>query len=166
MKYKILKSEDFFSMGVDFEREEEHTQALLDELEVKSILVRFKLWEMDSLVNLKQFLIKNSDKKVILKILQDRENIEDLELLKTNLTTLFKELETHVDIFEIASTINRSKWGFFSVDEYNRFYQVAFDLKTTMFQNIKLIGSGVIDFEYHSFLTLFGDIKPTFLMCV
>ena len=160
VKRKHIKSEDFFSMGVNFEREEQHTQILLDELEVNSILVRFKLWEMDKLKSLTQFLLKNSDKKIILKILQDRENIEDLELLKTNLTTLFKELETHVDIFEIGSTINRSKWGFFSVDEYNRFYQVAFDLKTTSFSNIKLIGSGVIDFEYHyTAHTLFNTFK-------
>ena len=160
VKRKCIKSEDFFSMGVDFEREDNQTLSLLDELEVKSILVRFKLWEMDRLENLKEFLLKNSDKKIILKVLQDRENIEDLELLKINLTTLFKELETHVDIFEIGSTINRSKWGFFSVDEYNRFYQVAFDLKTTMFKNIKLIGSGVIDFEYHyTAHTLFNFFK-------
>lgn len=109
VKRKHIKSQEFFSMGVDFEREEQHTQALLDELEVQSILVRFKLWEMDKLENLKQFLLKNSDKKIILKILQDRENIEDLELLKTNLSTIFKELEAQVDIFEIGSTINRSK---------------------------------------------------------
>ena len=160
VRRKHINSQEFFSMGVDFQREESQTQALLDELEVTSILVRFKLWEMDSLENLKQFFLKNSNKKVILKILQDRENIEDLELLKNNLTIIFTELETHVDIFEIGSTINRSKWGFFSVDEYNRFYQVAFDLKTTTFKDIKLIGSGVIDFEYHyTAHTLFNFFK-------
>ena len=35
------------------------------------------------------------------------------------------------------------------MDEYNKFYQVAYDLQQSEFQDIKLIGSGVIDFEYH-----------------
>ena len=81
--------------------------------------------------------------------MQDRENIEDLVLLQKNLREIFSTLGEVVDIFEIGTTINRSKWGFFSVKEYNNFYKVAYNLKISEFPNITLIGSGVIDFEYH-----------------
>jgi hypothetical protein len=160
VKRREIISKDFFSLGIDFERETHVTQELLQELEVTNILLRFKLWEMEKLDKLEEFIVNNQDKIIILKIMQDRENIEDLELLKNNLTLIFNKLQEHVDIFEIGTTINRTKWGFFSVKEYSNYYKVAYDLKMTQFQNITLIGSGVIDFEYHfTAHTLFNFAK-------
>ena len=149
VKRKQVNSSDFFSLGVDFEREPIITKELVSELGVKRILLRFKLWEMEKLNELKDFILTCEDKKITLKIMQDRENVEDLELLQNNLRAIFTQLNEVVDIFEIGTTINRAKWGFFSVDEYNKFYNVAYNLKIQEFKHIKLIGSGVIDFEYH-----------------
>ncbi len=149
IKRKTIKSDDFFCLGVDYQREPELTLESIKELDVSRILTRLKLWEMDTLDELKDFLSKCTDQKVTLKILQDRENVEDLELFKKNIDTIFSTLGSYVDIFEIGSTMNRAKWGFFSVDEYNRFYKVAYDLQIEKFPHIKLIGSAVIDFEYH-----------------
>ena len=160
VKRKEIKSKDFFSIGVDFERESAHIESLLNELNVQNILLRCKLWEMDKLSLLKEFALKHQNKTITLKILQDRENIDDKELLVNNLTEIFSELKSVVDIFEIGSTINRSKWGFFSVDEYSQFFQTAYDLKEENFSSLKLIGSGVIDFEYHFTLhSLFNFYK-------
>lgn len=160
VKRKKIDSNDFFCMGVDYKRESEATLELIEELGVKRVLVRFKLWEMNTLNELENFILKLKDKKITLKIIQDKEHVEDLKLLKNNLDTIFTKLNQHVDIFEIGSTINRTKWGFFSVDEYNRFYQVAYDLKISKFPHVKLIGSGVIDFEYHfTAHTLFNSFK-------
>lgn len=157
---KEISSEDFFCMGVDFQREPELTIKLIEELDVNRILVRFKLWEMESLEELEVFLHSFQNKKITLKIMQDRENIEDLELFQNNLRTIFTVLKDTIDIYEIGSTINRSKWGFFSVDEYNKFYTIAYELKEKEFPNNKLIGSGVIDFEYHfTAHTLFNFFK-------
>ncbi|MBN2782594.1 MAG: glycosyl hydrolase, partial [Campylobacterales bacterium] len=41
------------------------------------------------------------------------------------------------------------KWGFFSVNEYSRFYKTAYELKKSEFKHLKLMGSSVIDFEFH-----------------
>ena len=147
VKRRYIISKDFFSLGVDFEREQ--TQELIEELGVSSLLLRLKLWEMEKLPLLAAFIKQNAEKKIILKIMQDRENIEDLTLLRQNFTLIFETLQDSVDIFEIGTTINRTKWGFFSVREYNAFYKVAYDLKEEKFPNISLIGSGVIDFEFH-----------------
>jgi len=149
VKRKEINSQEFFSMGVDFEKNREQTIEFLEELGAQNILLRFKLWEMHKLEELQEFIENNRHKKIILKVLQDREHIEDLTLLEKDLTTLFDTLQTSVNIYEIGSTINRTKWGFFSVNEYLKFYQVAYKLQKKKFQNIKLIGSGVIDFEYH-----------------
>ena len=147
IKRRYIISKDFFSLGVDFEPEQ--MQELIKELGVSSLLLRLKLWEMDKLPLLAAFIKQNAEKKIILKIMQDRENIEDLTLLRQNLTLIFETLGDFIDIFEIGTTINRTKWGFFSVREYSAFYKVAYDLKEEKFPNISLIGSGVIDFEYH-----------------
>lgn len=160
VRRRVIKQSEFISLGVDYEKEAQSTDEFLQDLAVKNILLRFKLWEMDKLKLLKIFLIKHSDKNITLKILQDRENIEDLELLKKNLETIFTQLDGLIQRYEIGSTINRAKWGFFSVDEYNKFFLVAYKLKKTQFKNIKLLGSGVIDFEYHfTAHTLFNFFK-------
>ena len=149
VKRKEIDSKDFFSIGIEFDREPELTLEYLQELNTSRVLLRVKLWELHKLEELKLFLQKLTDKKVTLKILQDRENIEDLKLLEDNLEQIFTTLHGLVDIYEVGSTINRAKWGFFSVNEYTRFYKTAYDLKISKFPNIKLIGSAVIDFEYH-----------------
>ncbi len=160
IKRKEIHSSTFFSMGVDFQKEPKLTLELLDELGVERVLLRFKLWEMSTLEQLKDFILACGNKKIILKVLQDREHVEDLQLLEKDLRTLFVALEGHVDMYEIGSTINRAKWGFFSVDEYNRFYQTAYNLREKEFPHAKLIGSGVIDFEYHfTAHTLFNFFK-------
>ncbi len=163
VRRRVIKQSEFISLGVDYEKEAQSTDELLQDLAVKNILLRFKLWEMDKIKLLKIFLIKHSDKNITLKILQDRENIEDLELLKKNLETIFTQLDGLIQRYEIGTTINRAKWGFFSVDEYNKFFLVAFKLKKTKFKSIKLLGSGVIDFEYHfTAHTLFNFFKYTY----
>ena len=149
VKRKKIISSEFFCIGVDFERNPKESLEMIEELGVNRILLRLKLWEMQKLALLKDFILKTKDKKITLKILQDREHVEDLELLKKDLETIFTALGQHIDIFEIGSTINRAKWGFFSVDEYIDFYKVAHELKLEKFKHIKLIGSGVIDFEYY-----------------
>ncbi|HIC12474.1 MAG TPA: glycosyl hydrolase, partial [Sulfurimonas sp.] len=160
VRRRVIKQSEFISLGVDYEKEAQSTDELLQDLAVKNILLRFKLWEMDKIKLLKIFLIKHSDKNITLKILQDRENIENLKLLKKNLETIFTQLDGLIQRYEIGSTINRAKWGFFSVDEYNKFFLVAYKLKKTQFKNIKLLGSGVIDFEYHfTAHTLFNFFK-------
>lgn len=160
VKRKHIDSKEFFSIGIDFEKDEQINTKLMEEIGIENILLRIKLWEMEKLPVLKKFILKNKDKKITVKILQDRENIENLELLKNNLYKIFKELQTDVDIYEIGSTINRTKWGFFSVDEYNNFFKTAYDLKQEKFNTITIIGSGVIDFEYHfTAHTLFNFTK-------
>ncbi len=140
-----IDTNSFFALGVD--NNKELSPPLLQELGIDHILVRQKLWEMKNLPKLKEFISTCKVDEITVNILQDREHIEDLDLLKKDLREIFASL--HVARFQIGSTINRAKWGFFSVNEYLRFFKTAYDLKQNEFPNIKLLGSGVIDFEYH-----------------
>jgi len=160
IRRRVIDTTQFIGLGVDIQREPQATKEMLQELGVENILVRLKLWELESIEELITFLKSVNAKKVTLKILQDREHIEDLELLKKDLELIFSKLQNYVDMFEVGSTINRAKWGFFSVDEYNAFFEVAYKLKQEKFPKIELLGSGVIDFEFHfTAHTLFNFAK-------
>jgi hypothetical protein len=158
---KSIESDTFFALSVNLDKETSLTPELLEELGVEHILMRCKLWEMEKLDALEDFILACKYKELTLNILQDREHIEDLELLENALRLIFSSLDTKVTRFQIGSTINRAKWGFFSVDEYNRFYKVAYNLKLREFPHIELIGSGVIDFEYHFTAHTLFNFKPT-----
>lgn len=145
MPTRKIDTSGFFAMGVD--NNKENAAMFLQELGVTHILVRQKLWEMKDLPKLQELICSCGIGEITVNILQDREHIEDLDLLKRDLRKIFKTL--HVTRFQIGSTINRAKWGFFSIDEYLRFFKTAYDLKQQEFPNIELLGSGVIDFEYH-----------------
>ncbi|MBU1642481.1 glycosyl hydrolase, partial [bacterium] len=144
-----IPTNDFFGMGINLDREPEATKALVDELALTTLLIRFPLWEMARLEAYVDFVRAYQNKKIILNVMQDREHIEDLLLLKDDLARLFEAFSPYVGNFQIGSTINRAKWGFFSVREYLRFYETAYQLKNTHFPTLRLLGPSVIDFEYH-----------------
>ena len=146
---RTISTDEFFGMSINLDKEPEATKAFVDELEITTLLIRFPLWEMTRLEEYLDFVKTYKEKKIVLNVMQDREHIEDLGLLQKDLSRLFTAFGPYIDSFQIGSTINRAKWGFFSVREYLRFYKIAYQLKTDNFQNIKLLGPSVIDFEYH-----------------
>lgn len=158
-----IKGEDFFGMGVNLDKEPNTTPYLIDELGVKKLLIRIPLWEMEKLHEYVAFIRSFTNKEITVALLQDREHITSPTLTKDHLTQIFEALEGLCTIYVIGTTINRAKWGFFSVNEYLDFYAVAYELKKTRFPHLKLIGSNVIDFEYHfTAHTLFNLAKIKF----
>jgi len=153
--------ENIYGMGVDLDKGEEQFE-LIEELGVEHILVRFPLWEMARLDAYATFIQKwrEMGKTVLVNILQDREHIEDDVLLKRDTGALFEKLSPYVTEFQIGNAINRTKWGFFSMEEYLRWFEKIAQIRDQNFPTLKLIGSSVIDFEYHyTVRTLFNFYK-------
>ena len=146
-----VSSEEFYGIGVNLDKGEIQHE-LVEELGVKNLIIRFPLWDIkniDLYVEFAQKFNKTTKKNILLNIIQDRQNIQNPKLLKENLELIFTKFTTLVNEYQIATTINRAKWGFFSVQEYLNFYKVAQDLKEEKYPNIKLLGPSVIDFEYY-----------------
>jgi hypothetical protein len=138
----------FFGIGLNLDKGYQQLD-FLKELNLKSVAVRFPIWEIDKIDDYLNFIAKLENYEILLIVLQDRENIEDLELFEKNIETLFMRFgKIGVQEFQIGNTINRSKWGFFSISEYLNFFEIAFKVRDREFPNLKLVGSGVIDFEY------------------
>jgi hypothetical protein len=154
---RSISGESFFGMGVNLNYEPNTTPYLLDELGIKKLLIRIPLWEMDRLHEYVAFIRSFENKEISVVLLQDREHITSPTMTQDHFTQIFEALEGVCSTYVIGSTINRAKWGFFSVNEYLDFYAVAYELKKRRFPHLKLIGSQVIDFEYHfSAHTLFN----------
>ncbi len=144
-----IPTDTFFGMSVNLDKLPVESPKLIKALGSSTLLIRFPLWEMHKLSEYTTFIQQFKDQAIILNIMQDREHVTDLQQLKNNLTSLFQETHNSVTQYQIGTTINRAKWGFFSVHEYLRFYKVAYQLKQQKFPYIKLLGPSVIDFEYH-----------------
>ena len=122
--------------------------------------------DIENLSEYVQFTEQFKDKKILINILQDRRHVEDLTLLKQSLTKIFEDFSHLTHRFQIANAINRKKWAIFSMDEYLAFFKVAYDLKKSIFPNLVLLGSSIIDFEYYfTIRTLFNFHKISYDEC-
>jgi len=116
----------FYGMGVDIDKGEIQKE-LIEELGVKHLLIRMPLWEMHKIDAYVAFAKSfGEDKEILLNILQDREHIEDQVLLKRDIETIFEKFGSFVTEYQIGNAINRTKWGFFSMDEYLKWFKMDF----------------------------------------
>ncbi len=150
---------EIFALGVSLENQTPDTFKRLKELKVKHLLVRFPLSKIKEIQRYKEFIDNLSGFDVMINLIQDRSHIEDLELLKKDVRVVFKTFKA-VKEYQVGTTINRKKWAFFSVEEYLSFSKTIEDLRDSEFKDISLVGSSVIDFEYHySIRSLFNLYK-------
>ncbi|RXK01302.1 hypothetical protein CRU98_02340 [Arcobacter sp. CECT 8986] len=148
---QTVRNKNFIGIGVNLDKGNIQ-QELVDELNVQNLIIRLPLSDIeniDSYVEFAKSFNKTSNKNILLNIMQDREHIENKELLKKDLDLIFSKFCSFVFEYQIATTINRAKWGFFGVQEYLGFYKVAQDLRDEKYKDLKLLGPSVIDFEYY-----------------
>ena len=162
-KGKKIDEKAFYGMGVDLNKGEVQVE-LIEELGVKYLLIRMPLWEMARVDEYVDFAKSfGEDKHILLNILQDREHIDDTELLKKDIETIFEKFGSFVLEYQIGNAINRTKWGFFSMDEYLNWYETIQRIRDENYPQLKLIGSSVIDFEYHyTIRTLFNFFRVNY----
>ncbi len=159
-KSEPIHSTYFYGLCVNLDKGD--TQyALVEELGVKSLQIRVFLNDMKHIDEYVAFSKKfGEDKEILITIIQDREHIENHELLAKDIKTVFQKFEGITNEFMIGNAINRIKWAFVSMEEYLAFYEVIQKVRDEAFSPIKLIGSSVIDFEYHfTIRTLFHNYK-------
>jgi hypothetical protein len=162
-KGKKVGKKNFYGMGVDLNKGEVQKE-LIEELGVKHLLVRMPLWEMHRVEEYVTFAKSfGENKTILLNILQDREHIEDIVLLEKDINIIFEKFSPFVEEYQIGNAVNRTKWGFFSMGEYLKWYSVIQQIRDEKYPTLKLAGSSVIDFEYHyTIRTLFNFFSIKF----
>jgi len=167
-KPKLIKDDnidevEFYGLGVNLDKGDIQ-QSLVEELGVKSLIIRIPINDIKNIDKYINFVKSfGDDKKILLNIMQDRENIDNHTILKTNIKKIFDAFKDITNEYQIGTTINRTKWGFFSVKEYLEFYKVVQDIRDSEYKDLILIGPSVIDFEYHyTIRALFNSFKIKF----
>lgn len=154
---------NFFGLSINLDKNPHQTRKLIDDLTVDTLLIRLPLHDIENLSAYTEFVQQYRDKNLLINILQDRRHIENLPLLQQSLDQIFHHLSPLTQRFQIGNAINRKKWAIFSMDEYLRFYKVAYDLKQKKYPQLTLLGSAVIDFEYYfTIRTLFNFYRLRF----
>lgn len=146
---KEVDTTQFFGISVNLDKEPDLTPELVNELGAKHLLIRFPLSDIDRIDTYIDFIKSLDHDSILLNVMQDPLTIKNYPLLTEQFTLVFKKFSPYVQQFQIGTTINRSKWGFFSVNQYLRFYQIAYKVKRESYPQLKLLGPSVIDFEYH-----------------
>ena len=153
-----INNDKFYALGLDLHKGIIQKE-LIDELAVKCVLIRFPLWEINKIDEYLKFvkLFTSDNIEVILNIMQDREHIDNKTLLNININKVFQTFSPYIEEYQIGTTINRTKWGFFSMKEYMIWYKSIQEIRDSSYKDLKLIGSSVIDFEFHyTIRTLFN----------
>ena len=134
---------------------------LVEELGVKSLQIRVFLNDMEHIDTYVDFVKKfGTDKEILITIIQDRVHIDDHVLLMHDIEILFDKFQDLCVEYQIGNAINRIKWSFVSMEEYLSFYETVQKVRDNKFPKLKLIGSSMIDFEYHYIIrTLFNQTK-------
>jgi len=157
---RLIKTPDFYGLCVNLDKGEEQF-SLVEKLGVKSLQIRVFLNDIENIDDYVNFAKGfGADKAILITIIQDREHIEEHELLARDVKIIFEKFKEISNEFMIGNAINRIKWGFVSMEEYLSFYEVVQSVRDKHFVNLKLIGSSIIDFEYHfTIRTLFNNHK-------
>jgi hypothetical protein len=156
----IINSDEFYSLCVNLDKGQDQVK-LVDELGVKSLQIRVFLNDIKNINSYVEFAKSfGNDKTIIINIIQSRDHILNSELLKKDIKILFDAFDGICDEFIVGNAINRIKWGFVTMDEYLQFYKTIQDIRDNKYHNYKLIGSSIIDFEYHfTIRTLYNNYK-------
>ena len=136
-------------MSINLDKEPLLTREFINELGLKHLLVRFPLSDIKNINKYLEFIKSLQCDSVLLNVMQDPSTIKEYGTLEKDFSLVFETFSPYVKYFQIGTTINRSKWGFFSVNQFLKFYQVAYKLKKKSYPSIQLIGPSVIDFEFH-----------------
>lgn len=151
-----------FGMGVNLDKLPHQSPALIEELGVKNLFIRLPLSDMANIEKYLAFVQSFKDCHITLNILQDRAHIQNLEQTKHNAQKIFELFSPFVVALQVGNAINRKKWGFASMDEYMRFYKIFASVQKD-YPKVALIGSSVIDFEYHyTIRTLFNGYNVVY----
>ena len=120
---------------------------LLKELDLRRIAVRIPLADADNIQEYVDFVRHFPGYRILGVIVQDRSTIEDVKTLEASLERVFSAMSGLVDCYQVGNAVNRLKWGFVTIEEWFRFFEIAWNLRNRQFPDTRLLGGAVIDFE-------------------
>jgi len=127
---------------------------MVDDLKVSQLLVRIKLADIENFDTYIKHIdaLSSETREVSINLIQDRQLLDDPDLLKKALRKLLPLLKSRTKYIHVGNAYNRRKWAFYHFGEYHKFFQCVREESNELCPEIKLIGGSVIDFEIPPFL--------------
>lgn len=123
--------------------------AALEELGVRHVLLRLHPWEERH--DDEEALARELHRRglaVVCALPQRRELVRDLPRWRTTVAQLGERFAPYAEAFQVGQAINRSKWGVWTLAEYQALLAAAAEALAP--HRLRLVGPGVIDFEPHA----------------
>ncbi len=140
---------DFFGLCVNLDKGEAQYD-LVKELGANALQMRIPLWDLNNLPAYRRFAEGfGSNVRWLVTLMQDRERAEDPARSAEETAKVVETFGDLCDEYQLGNAVNRTKWGFYSMGEYLRWYETIENRLRALKPDIKLIGPAVIDFEYH-----------------
>ncbi|HEV8632603.1 MAG TPA: lipopolysaccharide kinase InaA family protein [Thermoanaerobaculia bacterium] len=142
----------FAGAGVGLRPHREDPAALLaavDALGVRHALLRLHAWEEEH--DDEETLageLRRRGIELVVALPQRRELVRDLARWRAAVARLGARFAPYAEAFQIGQGINRSKWGVWTLGEYQRLLATAAEALAPC--GVPLVGPGVIDFEPHA----------------
>ncbi len=138
---------DFVGLGISSDRSTPTAIVeLVEELGVKRLLLRVPTWHADQLEPYLDFAQNFSSQKILVNILQSRNNAADPDAWSRALEQIINAFWPLTHEFQLGNAVNRSKWGCRHIGDYLMLLDATTRLPE-QFPGIVLAGSSVIDFE-------------------
>ena len=155
VKYKSrlpVRTKGMIGLCINADKDIELTAELVKELGVQRLSLRVPLSDLANIDKYVLFAQRFSSCDLLIVILQDRSHIENKNKLSESLEIVFSRFAPFCVKYQIGNAVNRTKWGFVSIDEYFCFFKTAQDVRDLKFPNYTLLGSAIIDFEVYAIL--------------
>lgn len=145
-----VRTTGMIGLCVNADKEPELSLEMVRALNVKKLSIRLPLHDIENIDRYLEFANQFESYDLLFVILQDRRHIEDAVKLEASLSQIFKKFK-HLSVqFQIGNAVNRTKWGFVSVDEYLQFFETAMRVRDEHYPQLRLLGSSIIDFEIYA----------------
>ena len=155
-----VKTNGMIGLCINVDKDIDLTAELINELGVGRLSLRVPLSDIANIDKYVYFAQRFSAYDLFVVVLQDRYHIENKSKCQESLEIIFSKLSPFCVKYQIGNAINRTKWGFNSIDEYFDFFKIAQDLRDFKFPQYMLIGSAIIDFEIYAILRSMWHLKP------
>jgi hypothetical protein len=134
--------------------------AALDDLGVRSVLLRLHPWEADHEDEKRLAAeLHRRGREVVFALPQNRDLVRDRGRWRAAIEEISETFSRYGRHFQIGQAPNRSKWGLWTRGEYVELYQEAAEILRRD-PNVELLGPAVIDFEYQYTLGLANRRVP------
>jgi hypothetical protein len=147
-----VQTKEMIGLCVNIDKEPDLSVQLVDDVGVKKLSIRLPLSDISNIDKYVSFVKQFPSCDVLIVVLQDRNHIDDKSLSRESFNIIFSKFSQICVKYQIGNAINRTKWGFVSIDEYFRFFSIAQRLRDEKFPGYVLLGSAVIDFEIYAII--------------